>query len=201
MELKNSTFQTFSDLLDERFRRKVYTTEDSIRYTFYAALLSTTELKPIDLILEYDHGGIQGAKIDTVVCGSNGSPAIAVEFKYDRSNPGGSNQNRTQRAAAVMNDIFRLVKFPSSPVTDKYFIYITDSEMAKYFRKVTNRLQDIFDLTGPAQFPITASRFQSLSPTFTTHIADLVCDCAVASAYSAELSGDHCLRAFQVHAV
>ncbi|MDX6531697.1 MAG: hypothetical protein QOH41_3987 [Blastocatellia bacterium] len=194
MEL-NNTFQKFSDLLNERFRRDVYTTEDSIRYTFYAALLSTTELEPIDLILEHNHPGIQGAQIDTVITGSNG---IAVEFKYDRGNPGGSNQNRTLRAAAVMADIFRLVKVPSSLATEKYFIYITDSEMARYFRNPTNRLQEFFELTGTAQFSITSSRFQSSSPTFTTRIAPLVCDCAVVSVYSADLAGGHCFRAFQV---
>jgi hypothetical protein len=167
MELK-SAFQRFAVLLNERFTAGVYTTEDSIRYTFCTALLSTSELQHLDLILEYPHPEIPGAEIDLVVTGSSARPPIAVEFKYDRGNPGGSNQNRTQRAAAVMADIFRLAKVPVSLASAKYFVYITDSEMAGYFRNPTNRLHEFFELAEAAQFAIAGgivseSRFDRFS--------------------------------------
>src|SRR5713226_5255731 len=103
------TFKQFSTLLGERLGLGVFTTEDSIRYTFCIALLSSGGLKHTDVILEYPHPVIPGAEIDTIIRGVNDRQPVAVEFKYDRENPGGTNQNRTQRAAAVVNDIFRLV--------------------------------------------------------------------------------------------
>jgi hypothetical protein len=200
MDLKG-TFEKFSSLLNERLRLGVYTTEDSIRYTFYSALLSSTDLKPSDLILEHPHPVIEGAEIDTVVIGSNGRPPMAIEFKYDRCNPGGRPQNRTQRAAAVMADIFRLFKVPVSLATVKYFVYITDSEMAGYFRNPTNRLHEFFELAGTAPFFIGSSRFHSFSATFTARIAPLLSECSVLSSHSAALAKDHCVRVFQVVAV
>jgi hypothetical protein len=108
------TFKQFSALLGERLRLGVLTTEDSIRYTFYIALLSSGDMKHTDVILEHPHPLIPGAEIDTIIRGVNGRQPLAVEFKYDRGNPGGTNQNRTQRAAAVVGDMFRLVKVPNS---------------------------------------------------------------------------------------
>ena len=94
-------FKQFSTLLGERFALGVFTTEDSIRYTFYTALLSSGGLKHTDVILEHPHPVIPGAK-DTMIRGTDERSPVAVEFKYDRGNPGGKNQNRTQRAAAVV---------------------------------------------------------------------------------------------------
>jgi len=61
------TFKQFSTLLGERLGLEVFTTEDSIRYTFYTALLSSTGLKHTDVILEHPHPVIPGAEIDTII--------------------------------------------------------------------------------------------------------------------------------------
>jgi hypothetical protein len=123
---------------------------------------------------------------------------VAVEFKYDRGNPGGANQNRTQRAAAVVNDLFRLVKLPSSVASVKYFVYVTDAEMARYFKNPANRLADLFELSGTTRYALSASAFQGFSQTFVTRIASLASDCQVGSVWAAELPLNHQLRVFEV---
>ena|SRR5213593_1895018 len=132
-------FERFANLLTERLELRVFTTEDSIRYTFYAALVASG-LKHTDLVLEFPHPAIPEAEIDTIVREGDGRQPVAIEFKYDRANPGGTNQNRTKRAAAALVDIYRLVKVPPSLATVKYFVYVTDGEMAGYFRNPANRL-------------------------------------------------------------
>ncbi len=195
------TFKQFSTLLGERLGLGVFTTEDSIRYTFYTALLSSGGLKHTDVILEYPHPVIPGAEIDTIIRAVNDRQPVAVEFKYDRGNPGGTNQNRTQRAAAVVNDMFRLVKVPNSVAAVKYFVYVTDAEMARYFKNPANRLVDLFDVSGTTRFTLTKSVFQGFSQTFVTCIASLACDCQVGGVLAADLPLNHHVRAFEVLAV
>jgi hypothetical protein len=129
-----SAFAEFGRLLDERLSLGVLTTEDTIRYTLYFALTTSGDLKHTDLTLEYPHPTMPGAKVDTVIAAASDRESMAFEFKYDRANPGGSNQNRTQRAARVLIDLFRLVKVPAEMAAAKYFVYVTDAEMAGYFR-------------------------------------------------------------------
>jgi len=192
------TFKEFSELLGERLGLGVCTTEDSIRYTFYTALLSSGRFRHTDVILEHPHPVISGAKIDTIIRGVHDRQPVAVEFKYDRANPGGKNQNKTHRAGAVVNDIFRLARIPNSLATVRYFVYVTDAEMAGYFRNPSNRLEDLFDVSGPARFALNPSVFSRFPKTFVTCIESLACDCQVRSVFAADLPVNHHVRAFEV---
>jgi len=58
--------EEFSILLRERLS-KMYTTEDSVRFTFFAALLKRTNIAPHEIILEYPHPKIPGAEVDTYI--------------------------------------------------------------------------------------------------------------------------------------
>lgn len=196
-----STFERFSTLLTERLELGVFTTEDSIRYTFYTALLSSSDLRHINIVLEYPHPAIPKAQIDTIILGAKGREPVAVEFKYDRANPGGTNQNRTQRAAAALRDVFRLAKVPGSLATLKYFVYVTDAEMAGYFGNPANRLVDFFESKRTTPFRLDASVFQGFAPTLVNGIAPLACDCQVAGVFAADLASDYRIRAFEVLAV
>ena len=60
-------FAEFAQLLRKRFGQGVYTTEDSIRYTFFAALLAKSDLEAQDVVLEYPHPQIPGAEVDTLL--------------------------------------------------------------------------------------------------------------------------------------
>src|SRR5207302_4080338 len=83
--------KAYVTFLNRRLSAGVHTTEDSIRYTFYAALLEEG-VRPEDVILEDRHSNIERALVDTLILDANRRPAIAIEFKYDRSIPGGGNQ-------------------------------------------------------------------------------------------------------------
>jgi hypothetical protein len=74
-------FETFSKLLEERFRAGVLTTEDSVRYTFLLALISSRYCGHTDVVLEYPHPTIRGARVDTLITESANRRAAALEFK------------------------------------------------------------------------------------------------------------------------
>lgn len=60
-----SVFALFGDMLETRLLNEVFSTEDSVRYTFFAALLGAGALRPEQIILEYPHPVIARAEIDT----------------------------------------------------------------------------------------------------------------------------------------
>ena len=49
----------FSDLLFSRLDKDVFTTENSVRYTFFAALQESGQFQPVDAILEFPHPDIE----------------------------------------------------------------------------------------------------------------------------------------------
>jgi hypothetical protein len=120
-----------------------------------------------------------GAKVDTVIAAAAGRDSVAFEFKYDRANPGGSNQNRTQRAGKALIDLFRLVKVPAGVAAAKYFVYVTDAEMAGYFRNPVNRLHELFELAEGAKHALGPSSFRGFSRTLATMVEPLVSACVV----------------------
>jgi hypothetical protein len=193
-------FVEFGRLLNERLSLGRLVTEDTIRYTLYFALTTTGGLKHTDLILEYPHPTITSAKVDTVIAAAAARESMAFEFKYDRANPGGSNQNRTQRAGNALKDLFRLVKLPVDVAAAKYFVYVTDGEMAGYFRRPVNRLHELFELAEGEKHVLGPDSFQGFARTLTTVVEPLMCGCVVTRVFAADLPAEHWLRIFKVSA-
>ncbi len=133
----------FVHLLAERLERGVLTTEDSVRYTFFAAMLESGT-RPHDVVLEYPHPAIPGARVDTVTLDENGEPKDAFEFKYHRRNPGGRNQPLPQQAGAVFADIRRLAHFEAPEI--RCLVYLTDDEMECYWTNPSNGLDTLFNV-------------------------------------------------------
>ncbi|NMX21939.1 hypothetical protein C5S30_05815 [ANME-1 cluster archaeon GoMg4] len=104
--MKN-VLEGFSTLLRERLS-KTYTTEDSVRYTFFITLLKQTNIAHHEIILEYPHPEISGAKIDTYIPSTSERKGITLEFKYDRQIPSGKHSPRPQKAGKLFNDIYKL---------------------------------------------------------------------------------------------
>jgi hypothetical protein len=136
-------FVVFAKLLNERLLDGAHMSEDNVRYSFYLSAIQIGKLYHTDVALEYPHPAISGAQIDTYICGDEYPQGIAIEFKYDRCNPGGTNQNRTQRAGNFLADIFRLNLIPENLAEDKFFIYLTDDEMSSYFRNPSNNMSEL----------------------------------------------------------
>lgn len=189
-------FAEFARLLGDRIRAGVHTTEDSVRYTFYSALSTGGRFSHTEIVLEYPHPTIPNAEIDTLVQPKDGQSA-AIEFKYDRGNKGGTNQNRTQRAGSVLADVFRLVRVPKEEVAaHRYFVYVTDAEMAGYFKNPSNRLNQFFEANS--RTALNAGLFAGFAQTLRTKIEAFISDCEGRCAFAADLPGEHCLRVWHV---
>ena len=80
--MNQETYKTFNDQLFTRLEKNTFTTEDSVRYTFFACLMKHTALATHDIVLEFPHNTLDGAEIDTYLPDYLGSEVI-IEFKYD----------------------------------------------------------------------------------------------------------------------
>jgi len=192
------SIELFVNLLNERFLTRALTTEDSVRYTFFYAILSRGMHRHTDVILESPHPCIERAKIDTLVLARASQPSVALEFKYDRGNPGRKNQNRTQRAGAVFNDVFRLVHVPRTTAEAKYLVYLTDPEMAKYFRKPSNGLNGFFELHEGQLFAVTPEFIAERPKSFQEPLKASQVECTLIGLINREIAGEHSLRIYEV---
>jgi hypothetical protein len=190
----HATLERFSDLLSVRLNKGVFTTEDSVRHTFFTAPLQQSGLNSEDVVLEYSHPSINGAKIDTWIPSFDGG-GLAIEFKYDRDIPSGKNTPRTQKAGKVFHDLYRLGQIKDG--TRRLFIYLTGPEMALYFSNPGNGLIEFFSLTQGRTFPIDSAFMSGKSSTFATSVSKAP-DVVVAGLYGCSLPGKHELRAYEV---
>ncbi len=126
-------FATFAGMLRTRFERGVHTTEDSIRYTFFAALLTQPTIKPHEVVHEFPHPQLPGAEIDTFMPAYDGK-TVAIEFKYDRAIPSGAAIPRPLNAGELFRDIWRLSQLKTATEAERFLVYCTDPIMRRYFR-------------------------------------------------------------------
>ena len=158
----NNVFSEFSALMHTRLSAPIHnTTEDSIRYTFFAALLKRANVQPHEIALEYPHPAVAGKIVDTYIPSLDGKPVV-IEFKYDRNIPSGRAGRKTHNAGALFADIYRLYKFEASE-SDRLLVYCTDQIMAKYFRKPANDYSVFFDLVQGQTMSID-DKFMSTKP-------------------------------------
>lgn len=188
----------FGKLLEERFMAVAPTSEDSIRYSFFLALVQTGFCIHSDVWLELPHPTISGAEIDLLVRAVPGRQSAAFEFKYDRAIPSQRNLPRTQKAGAVFKDLFRLAHIPENITNVRYFIYCTSEEMASYLRNPTNGWTRFWSLRKNEQYDLTINSVQSQSATFRGVIGNLFIPCKVTGLFVSDLPSGHCLRAYQV---
>jgi len=187
--------ETFVGLLNRRLSAGVRTTEDSVRYTFYAALLGEG-IRPESVILEDLHAEIQRALVDTLVLDGRGQPALAIEFKYDRGIPSGGPQPRPQKAGALFRDLSRLLRVGG--VRQRVFVYLTDRELADYFSNPANGLDRFFGLIPGAMLPLDASFFSGRSPTFHKVMGPWPGPARLRGVSSETLERDHFLRVYEI---
>ncbi len=188
-------FEEFGRLLEKRFRREVATTEDSVRYTFFAALLKSG-VTPDQVVLEYPHPEIDRAKIDTWLPDYKGS-SIAVEFKYDRDPPGGMNQPKTQKAGAVFKDLRRQALVARATGVRSYFVYVTSEEMAVYFRNPNNGHSELWSLERGSDMYIDEKYLSGKPKTFQSTLSGSF-EAKIVGIFHSDLFGGNYLRAYEV---
>ena len=194
----NEVWQVFSSLIDERLSSGAFTTEDSVRYTFFLALLKAGFCDHTDILLEMPHPTIQKAEVDLFIRPIGNRPATAFEFKFDRPIPCGKNAPRTQKAGAVFKDLLRLARVPRSVAPQRFFIYLAANEMTDYFRNPQNRLRSFFELPEGEVYPITPEFVQGQAATFQSVVHEWVTPCHIMGVHRYNLSHGFALRIFQV---
>jgi hypothetical protein len=198
MEIRDTIFKAaseFANLLRIRFEKTVPTTEDSIRYTFFAALLRAG-LQPHEIVLEHRHDAIVGAEIDTFIPGDGTGQAVAIEFKYDRAIPSGRNQPKTMKAGAVVKDMGRLRQVQSDCL--RFFIYVTDQEMATYWRNERNGLSQIFSLRPSESLDLSSELLDEMPATFRAQLKGWSGPLRLVNVCSEDLPRSNYLRMFEV---
>ena len=183
----------FAGLLKVRLDGRVPTTEDSVRYTFFAALLRNG-VAPDEVVLEFPHPRIPRAEVDTWMPDFHGT-AVAMEFKYDRDLPGGKNPPKTQKAGAVFKDLRRLRLL--ADVASCYLVYVTTREMDVYFRNPSNGHEQFYDLLPGNSVRIGESYFAGKPQTLLRTLGGTF-DARVTGVMKRSL-GSHSLRVYRVN--
>ena len=163
-DLVNAAALSFTKLLERRIHRGVLTTEDSVRFTFYAALLADGRVLPEQVVMEYPHPKIDGARVDTVLLDNQLVPVVAMEFKYDREIPSGRNVPKPQKAGAIFRDMVRLLAVPSMDL--RLLVHLSSQELAGYWSELRNGLSGVFGLKVGNAIEITGAYFSGRSETF-----------------------------------
>ena len=195
VSIMKEVLEEFSYLLGKRLSNGIYTTEDSVRYTFSIALLKKANIAPHEVILEYPHPTISGAKIDTYLPSTSERAGLVVEFKYDRQIPSGKNSPKSQKAGKLFNDIFRLARFDKDDNATFWLIYLTDKEMASYLRN--NGLVDFFDLDVGEVLMIDDNYISTKSATFRGVIGGPI-NIRIKSVWSKEIPNQHEARVYEI---
>jgi len=158
-------YEQFTSYLNERLNNGIYTTEDSVRYSFFASLMLSEGVSPSEVIQEYPHNAIMKAEVDTFIPQYDGGEAI-LEFKYHRAIPSGKNSPRPQKAGQLFQDLHRLLQFNSTKKCIRLLVYLTDDEMVSYMPNPNSHLKEFFALSQGETLNIGQSFFSNKSATF-----------------------------------
>ena len=193
-DLLDKILQQFASLLTKRLAAKVLTTEDSVRYTFFAALLGVTDIEAHQLIQEYPHphSMFKNKRIDTLI--DDGANRTALEFKYHRAIPSGKNTPKPQMAGKAFNDILRLAESGF----DGVFVHLTDLEAAGYLGREANGLKSFFDVKRGEILQISPEFFVPKSKTFVENSGGPF-SVKLKTLISVSLPDNHYLRAYLLY--
>lgn len=139
MNALNAAVDAAIPLIERRLEMQAPFSEDNFRYLVFHGLFKSG-IDVARMALEYPRPGNSREKIDTVILDENGTPQIAIEFKYHRKIPSSHNQPRTMKAGELLADFARLRDFPN---VQRLVVYLTDGEMLRYIR---NRIHWLIDL-------------------------------------------------------
>jgi len=192
------TFELFAKLLNERLAAKVLTVEDSVRYTFFYALLSSVACRHTEVIIEYPHPVIEKKEIDFLIIPQDNRLSSALEFKYDRAIPSRRNLNKTDRAGMFCNDLLRLAHIPKSTAARKFFVYVTDSQMASYFRNPNNRFASLFELATGKECQVGREFLDGRPSSFGAKVSCPFIPFKAIGVYACDLSEQHLLRIWEI---
>lgn len=144
MNALNVAVDTAIPLIKRRLemQAQVPFSEDNFRYLVFHGLFKSG-IDVTRIVLEYPRPGNSREKIDTVILDENGTPQVAIEFKYHRRSPNPkSATTHSENAGKLLKDFARLRDFPN---VQRLVMYLTDDEMLNYFKKPGRGLQWILE--------------------------------------------------------
>ncbi len=128
----NKIFKSSENLLNKRLTMGTYTTEDSVRYTFFLAL-KDHDTQPEHIILEDSHPKIDNALVDMSFPLANDKRPF-FEFKYHRTPKDRKYKPWAKKCGQLFNDIYRQYRL-SDDQNEAYIIYIYTDEVKQYLNK------------------------------------------------------------------
>jgi hypothetical protein len=197
-EVLDSSWSVFVDICNGALTAPTPKSEDLVRYVYFQALLESG----IDIshfAFEYPHPTIPRAEVDTVLIDAEGHPYLALEVKYHRSIPTGSNLARPQLAGGLVHDLIRLFRFAPQECR-RNFLYVTDGEMTGYLANPRNRLEWLLSTPVGTSHQLDDAGFDELSVTFQKAAGDVPHGVTITVIETADLVHDHTARLYDVHA-
>jgi hypothetical protein len=200
------TYQLFVKFLNKRIEaqkrepKNLLLTEDSVRYSFFHALLQTmTDIEQDEIILEFSHPHPEfvGKKIDTYIQAAAKRPELFIEFKFHRES--GSASPTPQKAGTLFKDFSRLSSIKSER-SRCLVIYLTDPEMVKYFTKNKDDNSAFWHEPINGSFSYDDEFIKNKAKTFKTASGDLH-GAKVRVEFRADLAEDHHLRVFEINKI
>ncbi len=192
-ELMATAAEEFVTLLIRRLAARIFTTEDSVLYTFFAALLHVG-IAPEQVILEKPYPNLPDERLDMLLCGRDGLPQAAMEFKYSREIPSGKSAASTRSAGQLLRDCRRLLAWPDAVA--RYFVLISTPKLGGYLGR---RLAPIFSLAPGETLDLDAPFFTGMAPTFHKHMGIWPGNATLRGITNAPLPGDHHVWIFTAH--
>jgi hypothetical protein len=112
--------------------------------------------------------------------------------------PSGKNLPRPKKAGGVFADILRLARFSLDDNDRRYFVYVTDREMAAYFQNKSNQLDDFFDLMPKHVLEVDESYVNKHCETFVKSVGSNVVACRIACQLSGKFETGESIRVYEV---
>ena len=197
MIFNSEVIDRFAELLRDVLN-KGNASEDRIRYSLFTAICEKGSIGNNEIKIEFPHPKIQRAKLDGFVLPSEKHGACAWELKYDRATPGGTNQPKSNKAGALVNDFFRLAALDDAYAVERVVIYLTDPEMSLYFRNPHNGFDVLFNLIPGARFRIDSKLLESRTKSVRDKVIVPIVPCYAVGKFAIALPRNHQLRLYEV---
>lgn len=195
--IPHATYEQFATYISARIASGQHLTEDSVRYSFFLALLLTTDIKQHELILELPHPSYPGKEIDTYVIPAEGRPGMYVEFKFHRSSKASS--PKPQKAGGLFKDMARMASLASA-TTRCLVVYLTCPEMATYFDSKSGAYSSFWRNEIGSEFQYDGAFLENTSPTFRKVVGDLPFAQVRVEYTASAIEGQYQLRVFNIQA-
>lgn len=189
-----TAYERFASNVNDRILSRQHLTEDSVRYSFFHALLQSTNIQQHEIILELPHPKFPGKEIDTYICPSNEMQEAFFEFKFHRAS--NSTSPKPQKAGSLFKDINRLASLAGSS-RSCVVIYLTCSEMAAYFQANEVNYSRFWQYQTGSDFIYDQSFVTRTTPTFQKASGEHHTS-RVHVEFSAALAEGHHLRVYNV---